>query len=318
MYHKGRGLPPTFLSRGAIMAEVKEKKEVKKIESLTPEQEAQLKVYHDLGLKWGLDCSPADRPKAEAAIKRVYANAGLEEPVFYWCNNQHEALKLYHEQAKADGEDPGDQSLPSPFSGQHEASWVAWWRFYQDVLGVEIDPKAHDWEDITMSCGWWYAFSGAVICLEKYEEIHLDAQNRLHREDGFAVKYRNDSGGEFFWHGQNVPAKVIMAPETLTVDEISKETNAEVQRIMVERYGPGKYMQDSGSQLIDADGGLGKMGSAPRALYQDKTGQKWLVGTDGSTARVYYMAVPPEVNTCQEAHQAIGGMEDETKCQFEC
>jgi hypothetical protein len=33
-------------------------------------------------------------------------------------------------------------------------------------------------------------------------------------------------------------------------------------------------------------------GSMPRALMVDKQGQRWLVGTDGSTKRVYYMRAP--------------------------
>jgi len=48
-------------------------------------------------------------------------------------------------------------------------------------------------------------------------------------------------------------------------------------------------------------------GSAPRALMRDDLGNMWLVGTDGSTARVYTMAVPSDVSTCKEAHERICG-----------
>jgi hypothetical protein len=283
-----------------------------KIEKLTPEQEAKMVDYREKGLAWGLNTDPADRPRAEAAIARIYSQAKMDKPEFYWVNSPHEALALLRKESKDE-----KATLNMPFSGQHEAGWVAWWKYFKEVLGVEIDARAEDWADICQSCGWWYAYAGAVICLERYEEIHRDEQGRLHREDGHAVRYRNDAGGEFFWHGQNVPAKVIMAPETLTVEEIQKETNAEVQRIMVERYGPGKFMQDTGCKLLDMDGGLGVDGSAPRGLWEDNTKQKWLVGTDGSTARVYYMAVPNEARTAKEAHMLISGLKSEAEVQFE-
>jgi len=299
-------------TKKAEKPEVKKVEKIEKIEKLTPEQEAKMTDYRDQGLKWGLSTEPADRPKAEAAITRIYEQAKMSKPEFYWVNSAHEALALLRKES-------GDNAvtLNMPFSGQHEAGWVAWWRYFKEVLKVEIDARAEDWADVCTSCGWWYAFSGAVICLERYAEIHRDEQGRLHREDGHAVRYRGDAGGEFFWHGQNVPAKVIMSPESLTVEEIQKETNAEIQRIMVERYGPGRFMQDTGCKLLDADGGLGQSGSAPRGLWEDNTKQKWLVGTDGSTARVYYMAVPTEAKTCKEAHQLISGLKDEMVCQFE-
>jgi len=51
-------------------------------------------------------------------------------------------------------------------------------------------------------------------------------------------------------------------------------------------------------------------GSMPRALMEDKQGQRWLVGTDGSTKRVYYMRAPREANTCAEAHSALAGFDE--------
>jgi hypothetical protein len=42
-----------------------------------------------------------------------------------------------------------------------------------------------------------------------------------------------------------------------------------------------------------------------------KDGQKWLVGSDGSTQRVYYMPVPESAKTCREAHEAICGLDED-------
>ena len=47
------------------------------------------------------------------------------------------------------------------------------------------------------------------------------------------------------------------------------------------------------------------------ALMRTKDGQKWLVGSDGSTQRVYYMPVPESAKTCREAHEAISGLNED-------
>lgn len=86
---------------------------------------------------------------------------------------------------------------------------------------------------------------------------------------------------------------------------------------MRERFGEGKYLAACGAKLIDADGGIaGSRGAQPRVLLEDDEGLRWLVGTDGSTRRVYHMQVPPTATTCREAHEAISGL-SEARCLAE-
>jgi hypothetical protein len=133
---------------------------------------------------------------------------------------------------------------------------------------------------------------------------------RLHREDGPALE--SDIENLYFWHGVLVPAFVVTRPEWITMKHIQTETNLEVQRVMIERMGAGKYLSAAGAKLIDMDS-LTLEGSAPRALMEDKTGNRWLTGTDGSTARVYTMAVPREAKSCAEAHRMISGLDRESR-----
>ena len=106
-----------------------------------------------------------------------------------------------------------------------------------------------------------------------------------------------------------------MRPHEISVEKIEAEQNAEVRRIMTERFGYGRYLSETGAQVIDMDviavNTLDEsFGSMPRALMVDKQGQRWLVGTDGSTKRVYYMRAPNEANTCAEAHSALAGFDE--------
>lgn len=66
---------------------------------------------------------------------------------------------------------------------------------------------------------------------------------------------------------------------------------------------------------IDVDH-LGLEGSSIRTLIQIDD-QKWLIGSDGSTGRVYHMPVDNEAMTCREAHESISGI-SETQLFGEC
>jgi hypothetical protein len=57
-----------------------------------------------------------------------------------------------------------------------------------------------------------------------------------------------DGLGIYYWHGTAVPEWIILHPEQITVEEIFKETNAEIRRIMCERFGFRKF----GQALIDS------------------------------------------------------------------
>ena len=107
-----------------------------------------------------------------------------------------------------------------------------------------------------------------------------------------------------------MPAHAVMCPEKISIEEIRQETNAETRRVLIERMGPGRYLGESGARVIHEDRERTRKGAAPRALLEDNVGDRWLVGTDGGTRRVYYMPVPKEVNTCSEAHVAICGFDE--------
>jgi hypothetical protein len=65
----------------------------KKIESLTPEQSAQVALYRDKWIKIGLATGPCDRPAMEAAVDKTYACAGLAAPkIKIWLSSPLEGI----------------------------------------------------------------------------------------------------------------------------------------------------------------------------------------------------------------------------------
>ena len=99
--------------------------------------------------------------------------------------------------------------------------------------------------------GWCWPFEGIVVVCERPTVIHLDEALRPHASDGPAVVY--DDGLELFaWHGTLVPRRVIEL-ETLTVRAIANEPNIEVRRLMIERYGVGRFRRHAGAELVHRD-----------------------------------------------------------------
>ncbi|MGL4575140.1 MAG: DUF6745 domain-containing protein, partial [Burkholderiaceae bacterium] len=58
----------------------------------------------------------------------------------------------------------------------------------------------------------------------------------------------------YYWHGMRVPDDliyVIEEPHNITVPAINRQNNAELKRMMVEKFGHQRYLADSDAQLID-------------------------------------------------------------------
>ena len=106
-------------------------------------------------------------------------------------------------------------------------------------------------------------------------------------------------------------AWVIEHPERITVARIDAETNAEVRRVMIERYkrgesvrGAARYMLDGGARKLDHDEAYGTL------HYRDVPDDEPIVilemrnrtpEVDG-TFKHYYERVPPTMRTAKEAH----------------
>jgi len=166
-----------------------------------------------------------------------------------------------------------------------------------------------EWWGRTAETGlyWWPYHNFAVV--SEYPSVwHRTLRDIPHHDNEAAIQFP-DGYRIWVWLGQRVNAQIIAFPETITVEQVRAEQNAEIQRVMISRMGAGRYLKETHCELVDMDS-LTLEGSAPRALMRDDLGNMWLVGTDGSTARVYTMAVPPDVRTCKEAHERISGFDE--------
>lgn len=107
-------------------------------------------------------------------------------------------------------------------------------------------------ECLVRECSAIYWDTGVVVTCDQPVEIHLDEQQRLHRLDGPALRYR-DGWEVYAIHGAVVPALVVMDPASTTAEQIDQERNVEIRRVLVERYGINRYILESGADVIHHD-----------------------------------------------------------------
>ena len=165
--------------------------------------------------------------------------------------------------------------------------------------------------DVARSAGWWWPFENVVILTPRPLKLHRDTEGRLHNEAGAALLYP-DGWGIWSHHGVRVPAKVIEEPDTLSPAEISDETNVEVRRVMMERYGFDRYLRESAAQLVSEDDygrlwRLDQVDDEPLCMVEviNSTPEP-----DGSFKN-YWLRVRPDCRTAAEAVAWTFGMSAE-------
>lgn len=276
------------------------------ITELTPEQEAQLSVYRDKWIEIGLRTGPADIEAAKEALVKVYAAAEppLEPP--------REVLHMPSPRAAAqwERENGRGSGLDAVIFGAHDASWLAFYDFWHSVVGIDCSKAEGLWALARCAC-WCWVYEDLAIVTDFPSETHFDEQDRLHREDGPAMAY-SDGFGVWAIHGVRVPEKVVTAPEKLTLEKINGERNAEVMRVMIDRYGSGRYMEEMGaravgepfhgSQLYEMEVAIqGREEKVPMARVRAVNST---ADPDGSH-KIYWLKVPPGMSCAQEALAAI-------------
>jgi len=156
--------------------------------------------------------------------------------------------------------------------------------------------------EMAKASGWFYPMDEMCILTPNPTHLSLDDRGRLHCLDRKAIEYP-DGWGLYYVHGVSVPAKVVEDPQSLTVSEIENEANAEVRRVMVDRFGMDRFIMESGAKVVDES----KWGTLYR---KELSGDETIVTVrvknstpepDGSI-KEYFLRVDP---SCTTAHQAV-------------
>jgi hypothetical protein len=136
--------------------------------------------------------------------------------------------------------------------GNMWAQYDAFLTAARDILGLRL-PQ-HDvysaWEECAIEGGFRLMHEEFCMVSDFPKTLEKDERNRPHCDNGPSHEWRD---GWQLWHihGVRVTEQVVLRPETLTVAQISEETNVEVRRVMIDRFGADRYIRESGLSPID-------------------------------------------------------------------
>jgi hypothetical protein len=186
--------------------------------------------------------------------------------------------------------------------GQHDAAWLAGFDFLGRVAPhASAVGKLAGLMQVARAAGWWWPFERVAVVSVRPAVLTRDDQGRLHGEDGPAIAYP-DGLALHRWRGMPVPADLIGQLDRLTVERIQAEQNAELRRVLTERYGFDRYLRDAGATRVHADetGVLWRLpthGDEPLVMVEVTNSTP---EPDGSSRR-YWLRVPPGTRSAHEA-----------------
>ena len=180
--------------------------------------------------------------------------------------------------------------------GNQWSDYPAFLSFFRHIAEIALDySKWEHYETLALVSGPRILHAKFAMVSDRPEVLTVDAQNRPHCDDGPFCRWR-DGTALYAVHGVRVPRSVVERPETITVARIDAEQNAEVRRIMIERFGTARFMRESGAQALHVD----HTGTLYERRFAD--GSKALachvvnstLEADGST-REFWLRVHPEL-----------------------
>ena len=192
--------------------------------------------------------------------------------------------------------------------GNQASAFDSFLSFFREVCQLPLDYTAWEpWETLSLHSGPRIVHADFCMISDRPKLLKIDEQSRPHCDTGPFCQWR-DGSAIYAVHGHFIPWWVIEHPERITIDCIQKEENAETQRVMIQRFGWERYLEMTGSTLVDAD--TEPHGAAGlRGLFQARDGKKVLVCCCASSGETYHLEVPPDIETCQQAAMWLAGGE---------
>jgi len=137
--------------------------------------------------------------------------------------------------------------------GNFWSAYDAFLSFFRHIAKLPIDYEAWDaWETLSLHSSWRIVHKDFCLISDRPELLTVDARNRPHNDTGPFCRWR-DGSALYAVHGVRMPGWIVENPEKISIEEIDAEPNAEVQRVMIERFGWDRYAAECGAEVVDHD-----------------------------------------------------------------
>ncbi|MBV9125356.1 MAG: hypothetical protein JO112_18530 [Planctomycetes bacterium] len=118
------------------------------------------------------------------------------------------------------------------------------------------------------------------------------------------------AGVSLRWRGVPIDQRIAFHPESITRDEILGERNAERRRVLLDRFGFERFMDQAGAEVLDRDHDAGGERRLLRVLLEGDEPLVCVAVTCPSTGRRYLLRVPPDMKTCRQAIAWTAGFDN--------
>ena len=304
------------------------------IEKLTKEQEAVIPRFVEDWVKVGLSTDPVNKSKITQALHRIYPNVldrknliaviHLPSPLQAWLGTllcevvfqqgnkkKSQVWSQVGSQVRSQVESQVGSQVESqvwsqvgsfffPYLyGQFEASW---WAFFEccKYLGVSGYPKTYELMKLLTQSGPIWALNHFAIVSDRPKEIYRDTQNRLHKDGGPALSYR-DGFSLYSFHGVLIPEDWgKLNSEHWKPQWLLETKNVEQRRVLIQGLGYERIKSALPSKTIHVDR---EMELVRLAKDVDVEPIVLLKVICPSTQRPYVLRVPPQMTTCESARR---------------
>ena len=301
----------------------------KKIEKLTPEQEARIPVIRNKWINIGLSVDPCDRDEAVKWIKLAYKQGGFDPPEHFFFYKSPSAGAIAAMRASEDESleviknttiedlvnltDDERKKCANQLSecgyGNQDADWLSFYDFFKEDLSDTV-KRLEPLINLAKHCSWYWPFDKCCLLVERPVYINFDDNKRLHHEFRKALEF-GDGEGLYMYHGVRVPADYIEAPEKITKERIIVEKNQEFKRIMLDIYGMVKFLSSEEVEFLHEDR-FGKLIAYRGFSPDEEKPDKFVIVKDTSTNREYALGVDPDSVTAKGGIASTFGLtEDE-------
>ena len=163
--------------------------------------------------------------------------------------------------------------------GNMWSGWPAYLSFFRHIAKLEIDyTKWQHYEAAAIHAGPRFMHERFCIVSDRPLFVHRDTANRAHCIDGPHIKWRD--GVELHHiHGIRVTPRITAGE--FGAREVLEQPNAEVRRVMLERYNQGdagRWLRDIGAEVLHAD--VDRFGRQRRLLRAELPGDEPFLGIE--------------------------------------
>ncbi len=109
------------------------------------------------------------------------------------------------------------------------------------------------------------------------------------------------------WRGVSINEQIAFRPQEIQADDVLKERNVERRRVLLERMGQERFIEQVQPEILDTDTDPGGRRRLLRIAMADDEPLFFLAVQCPSTSRQYTLRVPPAMRTCHQAAAWVAG-----------